>query len=661
MPELAVRPPESVRRVLKGLPHQGRALVLDAYHFADVKFAGKFRLDKRPSIVHLIDTAQIMREEMEIRDCPLLVGSFLHDVFEDTPTTYDEVATRFGEEVAGLVQGETKLGREDQTKDRELTNERNWHIALTNDARIGLMKAADRYSNMRDQSVFTEEKRQDHARETRDIYAVVMDRFGVWEMKTRLEDQACRYLKPDFAETFALFERALAQTREAVERRAQTAASEIRKYGIQAIIQHKVRTISEVYHRMEKQGRSLADLLAENPFFLDYLSIIVNENNVPMCAAALELTRQVLGPFSRNKKSYHGLRREDTGYEAEHARVLVPGGYLLVGATHKPQDSKNRLGIISGGLAVDFKPGWHQMHMEWLERWRAHLLKARVVTERQLREDFASVTSRISVLTPSGLRVEVRVGSTILDYAFQHGPEYGLHTKYGIINGRRVGLGYVLNPNDVVEIFGAEDVRPNPSWLTHSRSLEAAEGVKYYLNGLSPKKQKKLARASIKEELDQHRLNWNELVRFDQFADFLQSLGRKYELELNSSRDLLQAIGCGAVGPRDVVRDFLAFHDQLIARRKEEAKSGKFRVLLPKHVFEADDQVGKMHQITGKLAELGLNIAELHSDKAQVPGKATITVVVEAYSNIQVAQISRIMKEEWIEREEGEQLAIFPR
>jgi (p)ppGpp synthase/HD superfamily hydrolase len=570
MPELAVRPPESVRRVLKGLPHQGRALVLDAYHFADVKFAGKFRLDKRPSIVHLIDTALIMREEMQLRDCPLLAAGYIHDVIEDTPTSYDEVATRFGKEVAGLVLGETKLGREGQNKDRELINDRNWHIALTNDARIGLMKGADRRSNMRDQSVFNEAKRREHAEETRDIYAVVMDRFGVWEMKTRLEDQACRYLEPDFAEKFKLYRYSLEQTNEAVDRRVQTLASAIRKYGIQASVEHKHRTISEVYDRMQKQGRSLADLLAENPYFLHYLSIIVDEENIPMCAAALELARQMLGPYSRNKKSFHGLRREDTGYEAEHAKVLVPGGYLLVGTTHKAQDLKNRLGIISDGLAVDFKPGWHQMRMEWLERWRTYLLKRRFITEQQMRQDFARVTSRISVLTPSGLRIEVPVGSTVLEFAFLHGPEYGLHTERGAVNGQPVSLGHVLNPNDVVEVFGAEDVRPDPSWLTYTRSPEAAEAIRGYLNNLDDKKQKQMALASLEEELRQHRLKWDDLKQFDQFPEFLESLKQKHELHLSTDEDLLQAIGCGAVGPHDVVQDFLAFHDQLIARRNEE-------------------------------------------------------------------------------------------
>ncbi|MFA4905475.1 MAG: HD domain-containing protein [Candidatus Margulisiibacteriota bacterium] len=647
--------PRSIQKILRGQKFEGYKLISGAYHFAEERLAGLFRKDGRPSIAHAIGTTFDAFNLMRINEPQTLAACLLHDLLEDTPTTNDELAERFGKEVANLVEGETKLSAE--IKDRELQNERAWHLALANDPRIGLIKAADRHNNMGDQRVFTAEKRREHALETRDLYAMVADRLGVWEMKIRLGNLAWQHLSSSFAQISRMYRLALKESKPRVDRLVQALQAELCRYKIGATITHKTLAISEVFHKMQITGRSFADMLAENPSFLDYIAVILKGDDLPTISLALGIARKTLNPLNRTITDFHAFPREETGYRAFHTQVIVPGhGYVLVGATTETRDLQNRYGIISEGMMSDFAPGWHLKRTEWLERWRIYLLNTRIATERDLRADFARITSRITVTTQAGQRIEVPVGSTVLDFAFFHGAESALHVKTAMVNGRQVDLGYVLQPYDQVVLLGQQDICVNPTWLALSRSAEAEVGIRGYLSKLQPEKRLTLALESIGEALAHNRLTWDELKQADEFDDFLSYLNLKYQIEIKTADDLLLAVGGGELGPHEFVQTLIDYHNKLVESRKTETDAGKFQIILIKHQIIVEDKAGEMKKITERLSDLGLNIRELHAVNILGTGRSEVSIIIEAYSGIHIIQIKKIMQEAMIAVAGAEQL-----
>lgn len=658
MPQMAATgTPKSVQRILRGQKFEGYKLISKAYHFAEERLAGLLRKDGRSAIVHSIGTAYDAHQIMRVGEPQTLAACFLHDLREDTETSYDELADSFGEEVANLVEGETKLKAD--IKDRELQNERTWHLAMANDSRIGVIKIADRHNNMLDQSVFSPEKRLEHALETRDLYAMVADRLGVWEMKIRLGNLAWQHLSPRFAQISRVFRQALRKSKPRVDRLAQELQTELSRYKIRATVTHKTLAMSEVFHKMQVSGRSFADMLAENPSFLDYIAVILKGDDLPTISLVMGIARKALNPLNRAITDFHAFPREETGYRAFHTQVIVPGhGYVLVGATTEERDLQNRYGIIGEGIMTDFAPGWHLKRTEWLERWRAHLLNTRIATERDLRADFARITSRITVTTQTGQRIEVPVGSTVVDFAFFHSAESALHVNKAVVNGRQVNLGYVLQPYDQVVLFGQQEIDVTPAWLTLSRSAEAEVGIKGYLSELPPDQRRSLALEAIGEMLSRDHLIWDELKKAVEFSDFLNFLNRKYRVDLKTADDLLLAVGAGEVGPHEILRDLNEFHSKLVEKRKAEAAEGKFNIITINHQIVVEDKVGKMEKITEQISNLGLNIRELHAVSISGTEKSEVTITVDAYSGIHRIQIEKIMQEAMIAGPTAEQISM---
>ncbi len=477
-----------------------RETIMHAYRYAEEAHREQKRASGEPYITHCVAVAMILAE-MHVQPAVVAAG-LLHDTVEDTPITLNDLRREFGDEVAQLVDGVTKLthlprvSRADQhdaqmfdqvaekekeeqetlldsqvARDRrkDLANEtlRKTFLAMGDDIRVILIKLADRLHNMRTLGYMPEAKRKRIAQETLDIFAPLANRLGIWQLKWELEDLGLRYTNPDKYKEIA---QNLAATRAERERQMQSIIDLLIKMlneaGISVEISGRSKHIYSIYRKMmEKQ----------KPFEMvrDLRGVRLIVPDIPSCYAALGIIHTHWRPIPNEFDDYIAAPK-DNFYQSLHTAIIYDDGKPLEVQIRTPEMNQNaEYGIAAHWRYKEKSPRDEQFEqrINWLKKlmdWRQEVQDANEFVDGMKTDVFQD---RVYVFTPRGDIIDLPAGSTPIDFAYHVHTEVGNRCRGAKINGKLVTLDYNLKTGDQVEILAAKQGGPSRDWLNPNLGL----------------------------------------------------------------------------------------------------------------------------------------------------------------------------------------------
>ncbi len=530
--------------MLRHFPHGDAELVRRAYQFADQAHRGQRRATGGAFIEHPANTAYLLAQLG--MDPAAIAAGLLHDVPEDTPKTLDDVRTNFGEEVARLVDGVTKLSRFSGVgaEAQQAENIRKMFLAMADDLRVVVIKLCDRLHNMRTLHALPEEKQRRIARQTLEIYAPLAHRLGIWQVKWELEDLAFKHLEPDRYKDLAA---SLASQRGERERRVkeamETLKRDLAKAGIRAELSGRAKHIYSIWQKMQRKTVDLDevyDLLA--------VRVIVGEDRD--CYAALGVIHSLWPPIPGQFDDYIA-RPKSNLYQSLHTAVMGPGGHPLeIQVRTRKMHEVAEMGIAAhyrykeGGKTdpqYEQKLAWVRQLMEW----QREVADAQEFVEGLKLDIFQD---QVFVFTPKGEVKELTAGSSPIDFAYRIHTDIGHRCIGAKVNGRLVPLDYRLRSGDIVEILTSKSTRgPSRDWLNMVRTPGAREKIRQWF-----KRQQREENVTHGKELLEREL---KRVAQKSVGDLPEGRLEQIARDLNfvDADGLFAAVGYGAVTTPHIV------------------------------------------------------------------------------------------------------------
>jgi GTP diphosphokinase / guanosine-3',5'-bis(diphosphate) 3'-diphosphatase len=518
-------------------------LLRRAYIFSAREHRNQVRRSGEPYLIHPIEVAYVLAE-LEL-DTSSIVAGLLHDVVEDTLTTIENVGEYFGDDVAHIVAGVTKISKlQFASKEQaEAENLRKMILAMVDDIRVILVKLADRLHNMRTLEHLPHDKQERIARETAEIYAPLANRLGMGRIKTELEDLALKYLEPAANTALAEALDAKRKVSEAfiaeIRRKLETALAEA---GIEATISGRIKSVSSIYRKMRRQKIDVEEVY-------DYVAFRILTDSIKDCYGALGIVHSIWRPVPGRIKDFIAIPKPNM-YQSLHTSVMTEVGqpFEVQIRTHEMHR------IAEEGVAAhwQYKEGSQAQGGE-AERvaWLRHILEWQQET-KDPREFLEMVKvdlypEEVYAFTPKGKVLSFPRGATPVDFA------YGIHTEVGHrlsgakINGRLVPLRTPLGNGDIVEILTQPHAHPSRDWLSLAKTSRARGKIRSWLNANERAKSVALGRELVEKELRKYRLSPRDILDEGKAADPLKKLG------FAAIDDFLAAVGYGKVVPHSLV------------------------------------------------------------------------------------------------------------
>lgn len=515
-------------------------LICRAFEFAHQLHKGQYRKSGEPYICHPVAVAGILRD---LGGSPAMIAAgFLHDVVEDTDVTIEEIEELFGQEVRRLVEGVTKLSRFDfQTKtESQAENFRRMFLAMAQDIRVIVVKLADRLHNMRTLQVMSEESRRRSAQETRDIFAPLANRLGIWRLKWELEDLAFKYLEP---ESFRQMQKYVAEKRDSREDRLKEVSDTLRiglvEAGIQVLdISGRPKHLYSIYQKMQRQNKEFHEI-----YDLAALRIIVQTNEE--CYRALAVVHDAFRPIPGRFKDYIGLPKANR-YQSLHTGVISPWGRPLeVQIRTLEMHHVAEYGIAahwkykeSGGsgnthlTASDEKFTWLRQLLEWQHDLKDAQEYLESIKDNLFEDD-------IYVFTPKGDLISLSPGSTTVDFAYRIHTEIGNHCAGAKVNGRMVPLSTRLTNGDIVDIMTQKHSHPSLDWLNFVSTSAAKNRIKQWYK--RSHRDENLARGRELLEKELGKTGFENLLK----SEAMHTVAER--CNYHSVEDLLAGLGYGEI------------------------------------------------------------------------------------------------------------------
>jgi len=521
-------------------PQADEDLLWFAYRFAKAAHEGQVRKSGEPFFAHALTVASILAD---LRlDVDTLVAAMVHDVVEDTPYELEDIRQRFGRDVAHMVDGVTKISgiRAVNLEARKAETYRKLVLAIAQDPRTVLIKLADRLHNMRTLSYLKDERQQDIAQETMDVYAPLANRFGIARIKWELEDLAFKVLQP---ERYFEVESGINQTRTERERLIQKIVTPLREALEQARIENTITGRPKHFYSIHRKMQS-QEIGLDRVYDLLALRILVDTK--ADCYHALGVLHTLYPPLADRIKDYIATPKAN-GYQSIHSTVRVPGSkYIEVQIRTREMHERAELGIAAhwrykeGGGAD--KADLADM-VKWLRQimvWEEDVDDPREFMET-LKVDFFS--DEVFVFSPGGDVFQLPRGATPLDFAFRIHSEVGFRCIGAKVNGRIVTLRSELRNGDTVEILTSKTPNPSASWLEIVKTSRAKHHIRRWIRTTQFQESVQLGREMLERELRKAHLG---KVKVDDLVDVAQQMG--YD-ELDK---MIAAVGRGDITPMKV-------------------------------------------------------------------------------------------------------------
>ena len=479
--EAVVMTTEEFIAKLESLNHKYNSpLVVKAFEIANNLHKGQLRKSGEPYIIHPIAVSFILANFG--MDTETIVAGLMHDVVEDTPYTREQLVEDFGEEIALLVDGVTKLGniKYDSKEELQAENFRKMFLAMSKDIRVLIIKLADRLHNMRTLEYMPTKKREEKALETLEIYAPLAGRLGIYSIKFELEDLALMYLHPN---EYKELSSKVSQRRERRESVVQRLISEIKEgldnAHIECEVMGRSKHLYSIYKKMVIQKKQLDEI-----FDLTAIRIIVD--NVKDCYAALGLVHTKWTPIPGRFKDYIAMPKPNM-YQSIHTTVLDDNGNPFeIQIRTKEMHRIAEYGIAAHWKYKEGKTVGTEDEDEKKLAWLRQALEWQKETDDSL--EFLETLKvdlfdhQVFVFTPHGDVVELPAESTPIDFAFKIHTDVGVRCVGAKVNGKMVTIDHKLNTGDIVEIItSANSAGPSMDWLNIAKSSQAKNKIRNWL------------------------------------------------------------------------------------------------------------------------------------------------------------------------------------
>ncbi len=471
-----IRFDEVLEEMEKSYPGE-RENIHRAFDYIIEKHKDQLRKSGEPYIVHPIGVAKILADLN--MDSTTVIAGLLHDVLEDTDATYEELNELFGEDVARIVEGVTKIGkiRFRNLKEAQAENFRKLILATAKDIRVVIVKLADRLHNMRTLNYLKREKRLRIAEETLEVYAPIAHRLGIWEIKRHLEDLSFKYLYPKEYERVRKFVSRSLEDLEIYLKKfvIPTVKENLKKAGINAEITYRPKHLYSVWQKTIRKNISLEEVH-------DLLGVRIIVDSVQDCYAVLGVIHSVFKPVPGKFKDYISLPKPNL-YQSLHTTVIAPKGWMVEFQIRtKEMHIRAEKGIAAHWA---YKEGKEKAEEQEIFLWLRNLVEniqgsknPNEVLDSLKRELFFE---EVFVFTPKGDLVVLPAGATPVDFAYHIHTEVGNHCVGAKVNGRIVPLNYRLRNGDQVEIITSPNKKPNPDWLKFVVTSKAKNRIKHFI------------------------------------------------------------------------------------------------------------------------------------------------------------------------------------
>ena len=508
------------------------------YDVADRAHEGQLRASGESYIAHPLAVADVLAD-LEM-DRATIAAALLHDVVEDTAISNEQVAAEFGNEIASLVDGVTKLTRipYQSKEDAQVENLRKMFLAMAKDIRVIIIKLADRLHNMRTLSSLPAPKQQSIARETIEIYAPIAHRLGIWRVKWDLEDLALRYLDPeayrDIAERVA---KKRIEREDAVAHVITDLKAEFAKVGVQADTTGRPKHFYSIHKKMLK-GRDFSTIY-------DLTAVRVIVESVKDCYGALGVVHAMWKPLPGRFKDYIAMPKPNM-YQSLHTTVVGPGGDPLeVQIRTWEMHRTSEYGIAAHwrykeGPKKDEKLTWLRSLLEWQNDMR----DSRTFMENLKLDLF---DTQVFIFSPKGDVFSMPATATPLDFAYQVHTDVGHHCVGAKVNGKIVPLDSHIKNGDIVEVLTNKSSRPSLDWLTIVKTSGAKHKIKQWFRKEKKEENTLRGQEAVEAELARAGLRL-DVAR----GDAIEKVAQK--LNYVNPTDLFAAIGFGDVTANNVVQ-----------------------------------------------------------------------------------------------------------
>lgn len=553
-----------------------RELVMKAYHFSEAAHTGQTRVSGEPYITHSVAVACILAE-LKVPPAVVIAG-LLHDTVEDTPVTLQEIKANFGDEIARLVDGVTKLtnlprvsrGEEvhsdkenpssseildeemediqPRDKKRDMTNEtlRKVFLAMGDDIRVVLIKLADRLHNMRTLGYMPESKRKRIAQETLDIFAPLANRLGIWQIKWELEDLGFRYTNPlkykEIANNLALRRKDREAEITAIEENLKKILNDA---GIKVEISGRSKHIYSIYRKMQEKGKPF-DML------MDLRGVRLMVHDIPNCYAALGVIHTHWRPIPHEFDDYIAAPK-DNFYQSLHTAIIYEDGKPLeVQIRTLEMHQSAEYGIAAHWRYKERGPRdqTYEQRINWFRRlmeWRQEVEDAQEFVDGMKSDVFQD---RVYVFTPRGDIIDLPAGATPIDFAYHVHTEIGHRCRGAKINGKLVSLDYALKTGDQVEILTSKQGGPSRDWLNSNLGLVKTQRGRSKIRNWFKKQDRDQNATQGKLMFDR------ELKRLGLKNVDIDQLVKTYEFR--NQDDFNVAIGCGDLSIGRIINSLIA-------------------------------------------------------------------------------------------------------
>ncbi len=533
-----------VDMLIRKNPKLDRGILETAVAFIADAHEGQYRKSGMPYTEHPYEVAKILADLKQ--DQPTVLAGLLHDVVEDTPHTLKEIAEKFGEETAFMVDAVTKITEAQQSSKTAQKAEtyRKLITAMAKDPRVIMIKIADRIHNMRTMRYMKPEKRKSIAQETLDIYVPLTHRFGLYNLKNELEDLSFKYVNPD---EYQKIVEALIENKESREKYIQSVIGPLQiKMALEdfdCTIQGRTKNIYSIHNKMVNRDCQFEDIF-------DIFAIRIIVDTIPECYLALGYVHNLWTPMQSRFKDYIATPKPNL-YQSIHTTVIGPENKMVeVQIRTKDMDL-----TAEKGFAAHWAYKLETQHEGEELAWLDHMVKLQSeISDSKEYLDFLKVDLKpegITVFTPKGNSIELPNGACVLDFAFAIHSELGLHCIGARINDEVVSLDKVIPNGATIQVLKSQNQEPSPEWLDLVKTVKAKQELRRWMKTSIIQQARSLGKEIWTREL---RLKKISKEHFPQEEEIKRYFG------VQSKDDLFERIGQGELPLADIQR-FLSHGD----------------------------------------------------------------------------------------------------
>lgn len=539
-------------------------VIRKAFDFAADKHEGQLRASGEPYLIHLLETAILVcRLKLDISS---VVAALLHDTIEDCVVVREDLAAEFGDEVADIVEGVTKLTRIgfQSREEKQAESFRKMLLAMAKDIRVILVKLCDRLHNMRTLGYKASQKQRRIARETQEIYAPLANRLGLHWLKSELQDLCLLYLRP---EIYKLIKENLARTKSERDNYVKDTITEIvrklEKAGISGSIKGRSKHFYSIWQKMERQNLTLEEVHDLHGFRVIVASLRA-------CYETLGVIHAAWKPVPGRFKDYIAMPKPNM-YQSLHTTVIGPRGQRIEIQIRTPEMDR----VADEGIAAHWqykeRGDDHNVANAFNLKWVSELVESQQYLKNP-DEFIQSVKGElfpedVFVFTPKGDLIRLAHGSTPVDFAYAVHTDVGHHTSGAKVNGSMVSLSYQLENGDTVEVITSKNHVPSKDWLRFIKSSKAKQRVRSFLKSEEYARSLAIGMEMLTKDLRKVKQSLKKLEASGKILEVAQALGLKSEGELYAQ------VGYGKITSTKVLGKVLPDEIDVEQHLKKEASA----------------------------------------------------------------------------------------